>query len=240
MPDTIHVMAVHAIEICRRSSFAELIGVRMQENRETLFWLLNIWPDVFMMFLLGVLAARRHVFEKLAAYRSLFVTLALVGLPLGLGLNVARVVLVETCLSWMPTWFDFWSGTLAMVGGPILAGGYVGTIVLVSQTRIGAALLRPLAAMGRMALTNYLTQTLICTTLFYGYGFGLFGGVGALAGLVLAIVIYAVQVVWSNVWLGHYRYGPFEWLWRAATYARWPQMRRHKAGLPPPTQGIVT
>ncbi len=240
LPETIRAMAVHAVEICQRSSFVELIGVRMRENRETLFWLLDIWPNVFMMFLLGVLAVRQRVLPDVARHRPLFIGLAITALPIGLGLNAARVILWESCLTFRPTWLNFWLDALAVVGSPILAAGYMGVLVLLAQTGVGAALLRPLAATGRMALTNYLTQTLICTTLFYGYGCGLFGQVGALGGLLLAVVIYAVQVAWSNVWLTYIRYGPLEWVWRALTYARWPEMRPPRAGLPPPTQGIVS
>jgi uncharacterized protein len=85
--------------------------------------------------------------------------------------------------------------------------------------------LAPLSLAGRMALTNYLMQSVICTTLFYGYGFGLYGRVGIAGGIALTIAIYAVEIVWSGWWLSRFRFGPAEWLWRTLTYGRRQPMR---------------
>ena len=76
-----------------------------------------------------------------------------------------------------------------------------------------------------MALSNYLLQSLIATTLFYGYGFGLFGQVGPALGLLITIAIFTAQIPLS-VWLmGRFRFGPVEWLWRTLTYLRWQPFR---------------
>jgi len=77
-----------------------------------------------------------------------------------------------------------------------------------------------LQTVGRMALTNYLLQTLICTTLFNAYGLGLYGKVGPAAAALLATAIYLLQVALSVLWIRHFRFGPAEWLWRSATYGR--------------------
>ena len=76
-----------------------------------------------------------------------------------------------------------------------------------------------------MPLTNYLMQTVIATTLFYSYGVALFGKVGPLLGLGIAAAIFIVQIFWSRWWLARFRFGPLEWLWRAATYGKLPPMR---------------
>jgi uncharacterized protein len=78
--------------------------------------------------------------------------------------------------------------------------------------------LAPLSYVGRMALTNYLLQSIICTTIFYGYGLARYGQIGVAAGIVLAVTIYLLQVLFSQWWLHHFRYGPMEWLWRTLTY----------------------
>jgi uncharacterized protein len=80
-----------------------------------------------------------------------------------------------------------------------------------------------------MALTNYLAQSLICTTIFYGYGFGLYGRVGPALGVFLTLVIFSLQVLFSRWWLSRYRYGPMEWLWRSLTYGE-PQALREGIG----------
>jgi uncharacterized protein len=69
-----------------------------------------------------------------------------------------------------------------------------------------------------MAFTNYLAQSIIFGWIFYGYGLGLFGRLGASAALAIGIVVYVGQVVFSARWLGRYRYGPVEWLWRTLMY----------------------
>jgi uncharacterized protein len=78
----------------------------------------------------------------------------------------------------------------------------------------------PFSYVGRMALTNYLVQSLICTTIFYSYGLGLYGRVGPLADLFLGLVIYSLQIPFSQWWLSTHRYGPMEWVWRRLTYGR--------------------
>ncbi len=86
--------------------------------------------------------------------------------------------------------------------------------------------LMPLSYVGRMALTNYLLQTVVCTTLFYGYGFGLYGKIGIAGGIFLTVVIYALQIPLSKWWLTHFRFGPMEWLWRSATYLKLQPMKK--------------
>ena len=71
------------------------------------------------------------------------------------------------------------------------------------------------------------SRSVICTAIFYGWGLGLFGRMGPLAGLVLAVAVYVFQVFASAVWLRYYRYGPLEWLWRTMTYGRyWNRAKR--------------
>ena len=83
----------------------------------------------------------------------------------------------------------------------------------------------PLAAVGRMALSNYLLQSLICTTIFYSYGLALFGKVGPSLGLLLTITIFLIQIPLSVWWLRRFQFGPIEWLWRSLTYWQRQPMR---------------
>ena len=79
-----------------------------------------------------------------------------------------------------------------------------------------------------MALTNYLMHSIICTTLFLSYGFGLFSKITAWQGVVLTIVIFGIQIYYSKVWLKYFNYGPFEWLWRSLTYGRLMNFRKSR------------
>ena len=77
---------------------------------------------------------------------------------------------------------------------------------------------RPLAAVGRTAFSNYILQTVICTLIFYGHGFGLFGSVERIGQIAIVLAVWVVQLLLSTWWLRRFRYGPLEWLWRSVTY----------------------
>jgi uncharacterized protein len=94
--------------------------------------------------------------------------------------------------------------------------------------------LAPFAAVGQMALTVYLTQSVICT-LFY-YTTGLYGKVGPTMGLIPTVVLYSAQVIFANWWLSRYRFGPVEWLWRGMTYGKMSLMRREAVADSPRTR----
>ncbi|MFH1765966.1 MAG: DUF418 domain-containing protein [Gemmatimonadota bacterium] len=115
--------------------------------------------------------------------------------------------------------FNYW-------GSLLVALGWVGVVMLFCQGWSGSRLYRSLAATGQMALSNYLMQTLICTTLFYGHGFGLYGRVERTGQILIVFAVWAVQLLWSPWWMARFRFGPFEWLWRSLTYWRLQPMRR--------------
>jgi uncharacterized protein len=98
---------------------------------------------------------------------------------------------------------------------------YVLTIVRLAQLPVWQRRFQPIAMTGRAPLTNYLLQTLICTTLFYGWGLGLWGRVGPALQLALALAIFfVIQVPLSTWWFRHLEYGPLEYFWRLGTYGR--------------------
>jgi uncharacterized protein len=103
--------------------------------------------------------------------------------------------------------------------------GYVGLVVLMlhGKSRLFARI-AVLAPMGRMALTNYLMQSLICSLYFYGYALGHWGMPRG-QQVVFVLVVYALQVAFSHWWLSRFRYGPMEWFWRGYTYRQVPPFR---------------
>ena len=103
--------------------------------------------------------------------------------------------------------------------------GYASAIVLAMQRPAWRAWLSWLAPAGRMALTNYLAQSLVCTLLFYGYGLGFFERLPRVWQPLFVVVLFAAQVVLSRWWLSRFRHGPVEWLWRWLTYGRRPEFR---------------
>jgi uncharacterized protein len=117
---------------------------------------------------------------------------------------------------------------LHTISVPALSLGYVCFVILLCQDAQWRARLHRFAAVGRMALTNYLLQSVIGTLIFYSYGLGFFG-VGPAVLLPLTFVIFAVQLVLSSWWIARYRFGPVEWLWRRLTYKGSLPMRRETA-----------
>jgi uncharacterized protein len=104
------------------------------------------------------------------------------------------------------------------VGVPMLAIGYAASVTLLVVN--GGRFITVFAPVGRMALTNYLMQSLICVTLSYGFGFGLWWHTGAARAMAIAFLIIAVQIPLSAWWLSRFRFGPVEWVWRRLTYQR--------------------
>jgi uncharacterized protein len=102
---------------------------------------------------------------------------------------------------------------------PIISLAYASTLIL--MLRAGAAfVLSPLAAAGRMAFTNYLTQSLIMTSIFYGGRGALMGQIDRPGLWAIVVAVWALQLVWSPLWLSRFDLGPFEWAWRCLTYGR--------------------
>jgi uncharacterized protein len=123
--------------------------------------------------------------------------------------------------------YSFFQGTQWNNWASILVSlAYVGALTLAYRRGVFSWLIKRLAAVGRMAFTNYLLQTLLCTTIFYGHGLGLFGSVSRVGQMAFVLGIWAFQLVTSPIWLCHFRMGPFEWLWRSLTYGAWQPLRR--------------
>jgi uncharacterized membrane protein YeiB len=154
----------------------------------------------------------------------LFRRLAWYGLPVGIGLGLlGSLIATSHTLGATGDGFQL-ARALAMLGNLPACLGYVGLIVLALHSGSVFAKVRVLAPAGRMALTNYLTQSLISTCVFYGYGGGQWGLARA-SQVVYVAAVFALQVAFSHWWLARFRYGPMEWLWRAITYRQLPAMR---------------
>lgn len=114
--------------------------------------------------------------------------------------------------------FNYW-------GSLLLSFAYICLIMILSKSQSNNRLLKPIAGVGRTAFSNYILQTIICTTLFYGHGFGLFGSVERGTQILIMIGIWIFQIVITNIWLRYFRFGPLEWLWRSLTYWKYQPMR---------------
>jgi len=98
--------------------------------------------------------------------------------------------------------------------------------LIIVLTRRGGAIIDRIAAAGRAAFTNYIGTSIVMTTLFYGYGFGLYGQLSRAELWIVVIAAWALMLLWSKPWLDRFRYGPFEWLWRSLSRGRIEPLRR--------------
>src|SRR5690606_7030234 len=185
-------------------------------------------PMVLGMFLIGAWLVRSGAMAHPAAHRRLFVRLGWIGGGVGLALTVASVAIDPNPGGTdQPSASTMLAMTLHMAGSPLLSLGYIAMVVLALER--GASWLRTLAPAGRMALTNYLAQSVVGTLVFYGYGLGQRGEVSRAWQVLGVVVFFALQVVLSRWWLSRFRHGPLEWVWRAFTYWQLPPMRRADA-----------
>jgi uncharacterized protein len=190
-------------------------------------WVFSLFsvPSFLGLFLIGLNLGRRRFFHDLPRYLPLVRRWIWWLFAVGVAGNAIMVVATE--ISPQPVSRIGWYGQLAMTfGGPAMTLFYVSAIVLLVQREAWQRRLAPLAAVGRMALSNYLLQSLICTAIFNGYGWvGLYGKVAPSVGLVLTVALYLAQIPLSRWWLNRFRFGPAEWLWRSLTYRTLQPMR---------------
>jgi uncharacterized protein len=186
---------------------------------------LAIFPPALGCFLLGLWAGRRRVFERVPENAAAFRRTAAWGLGVGLAAGIAYQA-VRTLLGADPRlWVQPLLSVLHVLAVVPLAAGYVSATVLLQQRPAWSRRLAVFAPVGRMALTNYLSQTVICLVIFYGGG--LVGRVGVAAALAISLAVFAVQAAWSPWWLARFHFGPVEWVWRSLTYGRRQPMRIH-------------
>jgi len=169
---------------------------------------------------LGILSGTRDP----AFYRRMMGFGYGLGLPI-VGLGAWNLYLHE--------WEMFWTfqvgGLPNYVGSLLVAMGHIGLVMTVLQSGFLPNLMRRFSAVGRMAFSNYLLHSVILTTVFYGYGFGLYGQVPRFWQMGFVVAVIGFQLWMSPLWLKYFRFGPAEWLWRSLTYWRLQPMRHAAA-----------
>ena len=177
---------------------------------------------VLAMFLVGLWVGRRAIYAHPAANRALLRRVATIGLGAGLPLSFARAAL-DMAGPDTPT-VRVIVEALYCLSTPTLALGYAaGAALLWANGR--SRLVEWAAPAGRMALTNYLMQTVLQSLIFYGWGLALIGRFGLAFVFPFALAIFTFQLAYSRWWLSRFRFGPAEWLWRSLTYGKAQPMR---------------
>ncbi|HPQ41688.1 MAG TPA: DUF418 domain-containing protein [bacterium] len=176
-------------------------------------------------FLSATRSTRLYLMVMIAAFST--------GFPLiltGLAKNSAA--------GWSLQYAMFFGSQYNYWGSLFVAVGYISLIMLICRWFVHSRILKLLAGVGRTALSNYLFQTVICTTIFYGYGLGLYGHVDRVGQIGIMLLVWILEIILTTVWLKRYRFGPVEWLWRSLTYGKRQPLRR-KPLIPRSRTGIT-
>ena len=206
-------------QIFENGTYLAVVRYQAQFAEREILNLPNFLPTVLWLFLLGLLAGRTGLFER--PNRRVWWGVLLVALPVALVFKgyVAYWFATET--------YNRLSGGYSFaIGGPALMFVYLALLTLLLQNPAWQRRLAPFGLAGRMALTHYLTQSVVCTLIFNAYGLGYFNELRLGTSLSLVVVIFALQVLFSRFWLERFRFGPAEWVWRSLTYGAWQPLRR--------------
>ena len=213
-----------SIEAYTTLSYTELVKWRIPNELNEVVWNIPLTlPDILGMFLVGLFAGKINLFRRVAELkRKLRITQLItfiISVPplIAIAWGYSQHEEVTFMYSLGNYFFVHFSGfTLSIF--------YIVTIALLLEKETWQRILKPFRYVGQMALTNYLCQTFFGVIVFYG--FGLFGQVSLVEGLLYAVIFYCVQVVFSYLWLKKFQFGPFEWLWRVMTYGKVQQFKK--------------
>jgi uncharacterized protein len=221
--NTVTAAALQAELATRRSGYWANFrdNTHRYASRQSSIILGTFWDGAMMMFLgMALLKWRVLTAER---SRRFYLWMALLGFGAGLAIKAQQLRLM-----FVDHFDPFSMAAVESSYDPsraLVAVGYIGAIMLICRSGRLQFLTRRLSAVGRMALSNYLLQTVICVLLFYGVGVGLFGRLERWQLLYAIAGIWCFQLVASPVWLRHFRFGPLEWLWRSLTYLDRQPMR---------------
>ncbi|MDW7615873.1 DUF418 domain-containing protein [Peribacillus simplex] len=212
-------MMKQSLKVYQSGTFTEIMTQRaldwyMVNNP---FNAIILFLSIFPFFLIGAGVAKQGFLQNINQYKRQLKAILIVSLLLGLSIKILPYVTV----------YHF--GTIFVqdyFGGPLLTIFYITAIALLAEQAGDSHLFRPLSYIGRMSMSNYLFQSIVCTAIFYSYGLGLYGTVSYTTGFVFLLALFCLQMLLSLLWMSLYKYGPVEYLWRFVTYGKKPAMRR--------------
>ncbi|MFZ9003243.1 MAG: DUF418 domain-containing protein [Robiginitalea sp.] len=182
----------------------------------------NPW-DVLPMMLLGIALFKLRVLSG-SLRRRKYLLMMLIGYGVGIGINYYETSLILRNDFSVPAYLQ--AGFTYPFGRIAVAFGHIGLVMLFCKSGILGFLKNSLAAVGRMALTNYVMHSVICAFVFTGIGFSLYGQLERHELYYVVLGIWLFQLITSPIWLKYFRFGPLEWLWRSLTYGKKQRFRR--------------
>ena len=178
-------------------------------------------PKILSLFLLGYLFYKEQYFKKINSSRAKYSIILTILISIGILLNLTTGDIVNILANpdTNPFYTAIYMGVIE-VTNIFLGFGYILLVLIVSKLSIFNKILNPFKYVGRMALTNYLLQSIIFTTIMYSYGFGMFGSFQPWQLIIFAVLVFTIQLYFSKIWLQYFQFGPMEWIWRKLTYLK--------------------
>jgi len=210
-----------ALQTYQNGTFVDLIKIRLKEYKSLLPAIIFFYPVVLSMFLIGFYIEKKKIIQNLQNNIKSLKKLLLWILPIGLIANCLFLYSYWNSTPSIPSFWSFIQTSMHTISGLFIGLSYSIIILLVlNKLRKPTLFTLSVSAVGRMALTNYITHSIIAVLLFYSIGFGLIGKIEIWQGLIITFSIYFSQLILSYYWLKIYKYGPLEWLWRSITYLK--------------------
>jgi len=209
-----------------QGNFSEQMSVRVKSAifMETFLFLMSTFWRVVAMMLLGMALFKSGVLTAEKS-KSFYTRMIIIGLGLGY-LIVGNGILENFSANWQMEYSMFIGSQFNYFGSVAVALGYIGILMLISKMDGFTGFKKSLSAVGKMAFTNYILMSLICTFIFYGHGLGVFGEVERWGQMLIVTGVWLVILILSPVWLKYFYYGPLEWLWRILTYRKYQPMKK--------------
>ncbi len=207
-------------QFAKRSSIAQ--------NLETFVFLIYFFWRVTGLMLIGMALYKWGFLSAQKSkryYTRGFMISWIIGLPI-----VIFGVVQNFQHDWSIQYSFFLGSQYNYVGSLLVSFGFICLVMLLAKSDGFSWIKDRLAAVGQMALTNYLMQSIIGTFIFYGWGLSYFGQVDRVGLLPIVIGIWVIQLLWSRPWLNRFRFGPFEWFWRSLTYWKFQPLKRRSHG----------
>lgn len=198
--------------ILSSADYVSIIGFNLKYFGMNIANAILVGPfSILPIMLFGIYAHQINWFNKIKQHKNLYMVIGVVVLILGLAIKMIQIVLEGSVTSQLMS---------QMIGGPIVALSYIMFFVILCEDQTARKILRPLQSIGKLSLTTYIMQSVICIFIFYGVGFNFYGKLPVLTIYIIGIVIYCVQLILSYLYLMKFKQGPLEKLWRKVTYLK--------------------
>lgn len=198
--------------ILASADYLSIVGFNLKYFGLNISSIIFVGPfSILPIMLFGIYAQQTNWLNKIRNHKNLYTVIGLVIFVLGLAIKMIQIILEGSMSSQLIS---------QMIGGPIVALSYIIFFVLLCESATARKILNPLQYIGKLSLTTYISQSVICIIIFYGIGFNYYGKLPVFTIYTMSIVIYAVQLLLSYLYLKRFKQGPLEKLWRKVTYLK--------------------